>query len=94
MAKALLLVGSILFSVVLLECGVALIASRSDFDIYTPSYQFGNVGSRFWTDRSEAFGMWHPPGSEIRHVRSCFDVRYGANSHGARDRERELEGSG
>jgi hypothetical protein len=44
----------------------------------------------FWADINEDFGVWHVPGSRIRHISACFDVTYEANSYGARDGEHSL----
>ncbi|MBC16616.1 MAG: hypothetical protein CL942_06140 [Desulfovibrio sp.] len=53
-----------------------------------PTYSIVNAGSKFWVYINEHFGVWHAPNSEYLHNKSCFVVKYTANSHGMRDKER------
>ena len=55
-----------------------------------PSFTMANVDSHFWVDIDPVTGVWHAPNSEYHHVSACFDVKYQANRHGARDKQREL----
>lgn len=56
-----------------------------------PTYSFVNAGTKFWVDIDEHFGVWHAPYSTYLHNKSCFVVRYAANSHGMRDEPRPLQ---
>jgi hypothetical protein len=88
----LLLAVSILGSLLLLEAGIGLGARVGLFPIKIPTYSLQQVRSSiFWRDVNPDFGVWHPPYSSTRHTKSCFDVTYRSNSHGARDRERTLQ---
>lgn len=57
-----------------------------------PTYDMSNAKSSFWKDINPVFGVWHEPGSTYEHVKPCFDVEYNANSYGARDVQREING--
>jgi hypothetical protein len=74
-----------------LECGIAVLVHVRDLDIRKPTYTWANIKSEFWTDRDAVFGVWHAPNDRYRHAKSCFDVVYETNSHGARDRDRSFE---
>lgn len=88
--EAVLLFGASLLALALLETGLALLVARGLLLIDRPSYSLSNARSEFWVDMDPDFGVWHRPGSNYRHIRSCYDVRYSANSHGMRDRPRAL----
>ena len=75
--------------VVVFEVGVGLCAKRGLLPIKVPSYSMTQVRRRdFWRDVISHFGVWHLPHAATRHVTSCYDVTYRANSYGARDSER------
>lgn len=80
-------------TLVLLEIGLILAAVNNLLPMDLPSYSIANV-SPFWKDTDPAFGMWHAPNGQYRHVKSCFDATYNTNSHGMRDPERDLRASG
>src|SRR5687767_4875494 len=88
----LLLAASLSISLLLLEAGIALAARLGLFPIKVPTYSVAQVRSGiFWRDVNPDFGVWHLPNSATRHTKSCFDVTYRSNSHGARDPERALQ---
>lgn len=72
-----------------LEAGLWLLIRAGVLPLHKPTYSMANARSRFWVDANTNFGVWHEPGSTYRHLTSCFDLRYTANSYGARDIERE-----
>lgn len=82
------------FMFFMLEFGLAFLCSRGKLDIQKPSYQIGNVTSRFWVDMNSDFGVWHGPNSSYRHTTADYSVSYHANSWGMRDRARMLESGG
>lgn len=83
-----LLAASLALALALLEFGVMILVKRGILNSPEPSYDFANVGSEFWAEINPDFGVWHRPGSRYHHKKTCFDVRYEANSYGARDPER------
>ena len=54
-----------------------------------PPYAITASKATFWGDLSSEFGAWHPPLTQYRHQKACFDVLYESNSYGARDVERQ-----
>jgi len=92
--NALLLLFSSLIAWVLLEVCLHLSVTTGYLDIEQPTYSLYNASSRFWVESHPVFGVWHTPHSSYRHVKSCFDVTYEANSYGARDRERTRTAAG
>ena len=83
----LFLISSII-SFVMLDLGVFFLVESGRLNINKPTYSLRSVTSRFWVDINEDFGVWHEPHSSYNHKKSCFEVEYEANSHGARDVER------
>ena len=81
----------LLFSFLLFEISLCLLAKLNLIAVYRPSYFWSNIKSEFWVDRNPYFGVWHEPNSKYRHRKSCYDVIYKANSHGARDKERSYQ---
>jgi len=79
---------SILFSLILIEVILYLLAEKGKLHINRPAYSFGQVRYRFWADIHPEFGVWHEPHSHYHQSKSCYDVDYNANSYGARDVER------
>ena len=53
---------------------------------FTKSQHFTASGLN-WRNEKNTWGPWHIHNSTDRHVKSCFDVEYKANSIGARDNE-------
>jgi len=53
-----------------------------------PSYSLNQIFSEFWVINNPYFGRWHGPNSSYHHRRTCFDVKYHANSFGMRDKPR------
>lgn len=45
----------------------------------------------FWSDINPIWGVWHEPHSRYDHVRKCYRAVYTANSHGMRDKDREID---
>ena len=81
------------FLLVLLELGAILIVESDVIPAPVPRYTLERGASlgpsqSFWADLNPHFGVWHAPGARFRHVKSCFDLEYQANAHGARDPER------
>lgn len=93
MKKKLLLLGaSSLISFILLEAAIGLGAGLGLFPIKVPTYSVDQSrASTFWLDINPDFGVWHPSRAATRHTKSCFDVTYHSNSHGARDVERTMQ---
>ena len=88
----LLLTLSTIFALLLLEGAIGLGTNIGLFRIRVPTYSIDKAHSRqFWRDMNTDFGVWHPSNLVYRHTRSCFDVPYRSNSHGARDPERALQ---
>lgn len=73
----------------LLELGLIAAAKCNLLRIDLPSYSIANIRP-FWADMNPAFGVWHTPNSQYRHLKSCFDATYTTNTHGMRDSERDL----
>lgn len=80
----------LLILIVLLEVASYIYIRFINQNIPLPTYSFVNAGSKFWVYIDKHFGVWHSPGSEYLHNKSCFVVKYTANSFGMRDKEREL----
>jgi len=89
-----LLVVSSLVAFIVLELSLYLLIESDYLEINKPSYSLTNASSMFWVDIDTTFGVWHASNSSYRHVKSCFDVIYEANSYGARDVERTLQAEG
>jgi hypothetical protein len=85
---------SLLLSFVLLEAGLAFLCASGRLRISKPSYSLNNVFSKYWADINPEFGVWHEPFSKYKHVSSCFNLTYQANSYGARDIERSKSAQG
>lgn len=82
-----------ILTIVLLEIGLILAAMSNLLRMDLPSYSLANV-KPFWRDTDPAFGVWHAPNRQYRHIKSCFDVTYSTNAHGMRDVERDLKTGG
>jgi hypothetical protein len=85
---------SLILTFVLLEAGLGWLCATGRLKIAQPSYCIGNIGSRFWADSNPFFGVWHDPHSSFKHVSPDYNLTYHANSHGMRDKERELMAHG
>ena len=86
--------GLLIFLLITTIASEVLIYSLNKRDIiriYTPSYNFNQP---FWSDINEVFGVWHSPDSEFVHTSPCFELKYQANNHGMRDKDRQKEGFG
>src|SRR5262245_55834476 len=80
------------FTLLLLELGIGLVTKWGLFQSKVPTYSIMQARNPFFSrDVNPDFGVWHLPDAKTRHAKSCFDVVYSANSHGARDRERTLQ---
>lgn len=79
--------------VVLVEGTLHLLNERGWIEIGRPTYSLSNALTHYWADYHPAFGVWHVPNASARTVTRCFDITYGANSDGARDRERTRRSS-
>jgi lysophospholipase L1-like esterase len=82
--------GPVFVTLVLLELGAFGLQATNVVSFEAPSYSIKQVVP-FWRDLDPAFGVWHPEEKSYRHVKSCFDVTYRSNAHGARDVERSLQ---
>lgn len=63
---------------------------------WTPDYMTGRRDqshSGAWFTEREAWGAWHVANAVARHESRCFSVSLRANSYGARDRDRVVDGS-
>jgi hypothetical protein len=85
------LAGSIGFTALLLEGGLAIVTRLDLIPIKTPSYSLASAFARQrWQDINPDFGVWHQPNIAVNFARNCFDVKYRTNSVGARDEERSI----
>lgn len=71
---------------VTMEIALVVAASLGALPVSLPSYSI-SMAKPFWSDINRDFGVWRDPGAVYRHVKSCFDVEYRANSSGMRDHE-------
>ncbi|WP_296381210.1 hypothetical protein [Winogradskyella sp.] len=85
--KILTLIFGITF--LLLELTLATYIRIADYKIELPTYTFDNTQG-FWFDINKDFGTAHLPNDSYRQKKTCFDVLYKTNSHGFRDKERQI----
>jgi acetyltransferase AlgX (SGNH hydrolase-like protein) len=78
---------SVLLTVALLEVAVHGLVEAGLLQTPRPA----RPDTRFWQGDHPRFGVWHRPGTSLRHKTDCFDVVYETNSIGARDRERSAK---
>lgn len=99
--RAIFIVGYALFLIILVELFSAIYV-LSGIGIYSHippyiSYLFGGndqvASPADWRTEIHEWGSWHKPNSQSVHSASCFKVKYSSNSYGARDKEREVNGS-
>lgn len=60
---------------------------------WVPAYLRSDT-TESWRTETDPWGAWHLPNATARHIGRCFDVAVRSNSHGARDRERTVDGKG
>jgi hypothetical protein len=84
---------SLLLTVVLLECALALLSHFLDLPFSAPKYRRPQQWKPFWSETMLEFGMWHQPNSNGAIKKGCFNVEYHSNSYGAVDVERERNSS-
>ena len=61
---------------------------------WRPRYALGQAArSEHWLTEVEPWGAWHLANATSRQVRDCYSVSLRSNSFGARDNEREVDGS-
>jgi len=85
--SALLLAASTTVGRLVLEAALHVLTMSGLVDIRRPTYTFSRSRPLFWAEVSPEFGVWHEANAVYRHVASCYDVTYTANSAGARDGE-------
>lgn len=99
MKKAAALLGYLLYLMFVVEgLGAAYSLSGLSNTRHIPPYLLPKEQDltplSLWRTQGEAWGAWHKAGSQTRHMKSCFNAIYQANSHGARDKERKPASSG
>jgi SGNH hydrolase-like domain, acetyltransferase AlgX len=91
-------------SVVLLVLSLAISCELGSFLVlhyavgiyWTPDYLrsgSGDGNGTPWYTERDPWGAWHVPNAVSRQESRCFSVALRANSHGARDRDRVVDGS-
>lgn len=91
---ALKALASIALTLLMLECGSAIMIHSGRIPAQLPAYEIPTAEQPFFVDINPYFGAWHQPDRVSKHRRACFSTSYRSNSYGAIDVERERTADG